>query len=241
MVLYALTVFPFISICDEDTFDDLYSDFITNIDSYDTATFMSHIKTVQDHFTCLGITCDMVGKSALSTSGWPECKVPSATNTEIAGYTPTSDESLEVRFPIDTLSILKNVYVPDDVFFPNSILQMAKIDLDISTILSFIIMEANDAALDIYENGRNAKDETMNLPISVKTVSIPESHPDSIATFDHFSTDYGKDYTRYVLFHERTCCPRPFLMSNLLSSLYQCDQERHNGKRRVHVGVSLEK
>ena len=87
---------------------------------------------------------------------------------------------------------------------------MAKIDLDISTILSFIIMEANDAALDIYENGRNAKDETMDLPISLKTVSIPESHPDSIATFDRFSTDYGKDYTRYVLLRECTFCPNTF-------------------------------
>lgn len=96
MVLYALSVLPFISICDEDTFDDLYSDLITDLDSYDSGTFISHMKLIQDRFACLGITCDMVGKSSYANEGWPECKVPSAANTKIAGYTPTSELSLEV-------------------------------------------------------------------------------------------------------------------------------------------------
>ena len=72
---------------------------------------------------------------------------------------------------------------------------MAKIDLDISTILSFIVMEASDAALDIYTNGRNAKD-TLNSYMSLQNIGIPQSHPDSIMMYKRFSSDYGIDYTR---------------------------------------------
>jgi len=167
MVLYALTVLPFISICDEDLFDDLFTDLIADIDSYDSETFADHLETVYGRFECLGITCDMVGTSKHSDEGWPECKVRSVANTMIAGYTPTSDASLE----------------------------MLKIDLDISTILTFIIMEANDAALDIYENGRNAKNEETSSIISLQDISIPSSHPDVIVIYNYFASDYDVDYT----------------------------------------------
>lgn len=97
MVLYALTVLPFISICDEDTFDDLFYDLVTDVDSYDSATFTDHIETLYSRFECLGISCDMVGKSIYSDEGWPECIGPSTTK-EIAGYLATSDASFQVSF-----------------------------------------------------------------------------------------------------------------------------------------------
>lgn len=112
MVLYALAVLPFISICDEDTFLDLYADLITNLDSYDSATFQEHLELLYGRLECLGMTCDMIGNS-IYEDGWPECQ-EHFTTPDIAGYVPTSDAALLIL----------------------------KFDLDISTILSFIVMGA---------------------------------------------------------------------------------------------------
>jgi hypothetical protein len=167
MVLYALAVVPFISVCNDDMYDQLFTDLVTDIDSYDTSTFMDHITLVYDSFHCLGITCDMVGVSINADDSWPECKVPlPVEKIQIAGYTPTSERSIE----------------------------MLKIDIDISTILSFIVMEAPDAALDIYYNGRNAKDDTYSYT-SLMDVGIPSGHPDAIALYRDFSSTHGVDYT----------------------------------------------
>jgi len=163
MVLYALATLPYISICDEETFDDAFSDLILNIDSYDTQTFTSNMKMLQDRYECIGITCDMIGTHISNTGSWPECSIPTRA---IAGYQPTSDSSLEIL----------------------------KIDLDISTILSFIIMEANEAALDIYNNGRYARSSD-GVPMSLKEISIPSSHPDAIAIYESFTAlSGGSDY-----------------------------------------------
>ena len=93
MVLYALVVLPLISICDEDTYDDMFADLIVNLDSYDSATFADHLKLIQDRYECIGITCEMVGVHKSATAAWPGCSSPS---TAIAGYVPTTDASLEV-------------------------------------------------------------------------------------------------------------------------------------------------
>lgn len=93
MVLYSLAVLPLISICDEDTFDDLFSDLIMNIDKYDGSTFSDHLTLLYDRFVCLGITCDMVGTHSSASDSWPKCSAPP---TAIAGYVPTSEAPLEV-------------------------------------------------------------------------------------------------------------------------------------------------
>jgi len=160
MVLYALSVLPFISICDEDTYDDLYTDLISNIDSYDSATFRTHLEKLYSRFECLEIRCDMVGDSVHSDGSWPNC-VPPALTDGIPGYSMTSDVAREIL----------------------------KFDLDISTILSFIVMEANDAALEIYENGRNVKDfDWPGSYIALESIKQPTSNPISTEIYGHFNT-----------------------------------------------------
>ncbi|KAL7554731.1 hypothetical protein ACHAWF_018259 [Thalassiosira exigua] len=166
MVLYALVVLPFVSICDEDTFDDLFNALVTDVDSFQPDSFSTFLGEFQDRYACLGITCDMVGQSSSKNEYWPECKIPSADTMKIAGYTPMTGSALEVL----------------------------KVDLDISTILSFIVMEAREAALDIYENGRNAQGEG-NFYIALKTLGMETSHPDAAVIYQRYSGEYGVDYS----------------------------------------------
>ena len=98
MVLYSLTTLPYLSICDEETFGDLFTGLITEIDSYDDQEFNDNLLWFQDRYACLGITCDMVGTSVHDDGSWAECVDRDASNTMIAGYKPTSDEAVEVSF-----------------------------------------------------------------------------------------------------------------------------------------------
>lgn len=62
MALYALSVLPFISICDKFTSDELFSDLISgtaNTVALNYDTFSNHFGKLQDKYKCLGITCDM--------------------------------------------------------------------------------------------------------------------------------------------------------------------------------------
>ena len=168
MVLYAIAVLPFISICDEETFTDLYNDLVTKLDSYDSATFQAHLEILFGRLECLGITCDMIGTSIRAQDGWPTCE-DYTTTPDILGYTATSDAaSLILKF-----------------------------DLDISTILSFIVMGANYAALDIYENGRNVPmpDGLPRSFLSLSMISIPDSNQKAIDVYEKFAND-SNDYTR---------------------------------------------
>ena len=97
MVLYGLTVLPFLSICDEDTFDELFADLIMDIDEYDSQDFDENLEWIQDRYACLGITCDMVGSSVHNDGSWAGCVDFDASNTLIGGYyQPTSDKAVEV-------------------------------------------------------------------------------------------------------------------------------------------------
>ena len=88
---------------------------MTDVDSFQPDSFSTFLGEFQDRYACLGITCDMVGQSSSKNEYWPECKIPSADTMKIAGYTPMTGSALEVL----------------------------KVDLDISTILSFIVMEVS--------------------------------------------------------------------------------------------------
>lgn len=96
MVLYALTVLPLLSICDEDTFDDLFTDLVMDIDSYESEDFSDHLDMLQDRYECLGITCAMIGRSLSADGDWPECVDPDVANVDIVGYKPTSVKTVEV-------------------------------------------------------------------------------------------------------------------------------------------------
>ena len=50
MILYALAVLPLISICEEDIFDDLYLDLVTDALNHDSSKFEQHLKSFQDQF-----------------------------------------------------------------------------------------------------------------------------------------------------------------------------------------------
>jgi len=148
MVLYSLMVLPLISICDEIIFDDLWEDVLVGKQPYTAATFSETLKMVQDRFQCLGITCSMVGSSLDKGDTWPECVDNAASNRlELSGYTPATDESLG----------------------------WSKIDLDISTILSFIVMEATPLAADIYNNGRNVDDTSTGKYFSIDGIRAPDT------------------------------------------------------------------
>ena len=97
--------------------------------NYESSKFKQHLNKLQDQFECLGIKCYQVGNSKFLTDSWPECE-EYPENLKIAGYFPPSGSSI----------------------------QISKMDIDVSTILMFVMMEANDAAMYIYKHGHNMKD-----------------------------------------------------------------------------------
>lgn len=95
VVLYSLAVLPLISICDKDSYDELFTALIEDIGSYDSTTFNSHMTKLQARYECLGISCEMIGQHVNTSDGWPECQ---AASFAITGYLPTSPASREVSF-----------------------------------------------------------------------------------------------------------------------------------------------
>lgn len=172
MVLYALFVLPLISICDMITSENLFASLIPGTEvsvTLNSDTFTKTMNILQDKYKCLGITCDMVGIHCSGENCAPACTDPSAANTVFAGYGPTSDESLE----------------------------MLNIDIDISTILAFIIMEADMAALGIFRNGRNAKtSDGLNTYLSLNSIITPSLDTDASAIYQSYSG--GADGRNYM-------------------------------------------
>lgn len=108
---------PQLSICDEDVLKALFNDLILENASFDGSKFSDTLKTLQDRYDCIGLTCSQIGKSTYSDSSWPVCvdRGDPSIILNIAGYTPFSKTSSE----------------------------LSRIDLDVSTILSFIVMEVS--------------------------------------------------------------------------------------------------
>lgn len=52
--------------------------------------FAAHVLSYFVYFHKVGVHSDL--------DHWPECIIPTTANTAFAGYVPTTDESLEVRF-----------------------------------------------------------------------------------------------------------------------------------------------
>ena len=112
-----MALLPQLSICDEDVLDTLFDDLVTNNASFDGTKFGPTLKLLQDRYDCLGIHCSLVGTSTSSDSSWPVCVDTTDPKyiPNIAGYRAFSKSSAEY----------------------------SKIDLDVSTILSFIVMEVS--------------------------------------------------------------------------------------------------
>ena len=112
-----MALLPQLSICDEDVLNSLFSDLVINNASFDGSQFGPTLKLLQDRYECLGIHCSLVGNSISSDSSWPACVDTADPNfiPLMAGYQPFSKASTE----------------------------LSKIDLDVSTILSFIVMEVS--------------------------------------------------------------------------------------------------
>lgn len=134
--------------------------------SFDGLTFEQTLKLVQDRYDCLGIHCSLVGTSTSADSSWPSCVDTTDANfiPNMAGYEPFSKASTE----------------------------LSKIDLDVSTILSFIVMESNEAAWDIYTNGRNVVGDDGSY-ISLRSLKLPK-HPSVVEIYDKFNSENGEDY-----------------------------------------------
>lgn len=101
VVLYSLAVLPLISICDKESYDELFTALIEDIGSYDSSTFSSHITKLQARYECLGISCEMIGQHVDTSVGWPECQ---AASFAVTGYLPTSPASREVSVPASIFS-----------------------------------------------------------------------------------------------------------------------------------------
>jgi hypothetical protein len=171
MVLYGIHVLSLISICDITSANDLYTLLISGTEDTVTLnadTFAKTVEILQANYRCLGITCDMVGVH--NGAGAPSCSDPSVANIAFAGYVPTSDQSLEILH----------------------------LDLDIITILSFIVMEADDAALDIFRNGRNAKSPNNSSDaedVSLVSITTPTLETAASAIYQSYSGEAdGRNY-----------------------------------------------
>jgi hypothetical protein len=156
--LYSLAILPQLSVCDEDVLKTLFTDLILNNASFDGSKFTETLQLIQDRYDCLGIHCSLVGTSTSADSTWPSCVDTTAPDyiPALAGYEPFSKASTE----------------------------LAKIDLDISTILSFIVMEANGAAWDIFNNGRNVVGNDGSY-VSLAKLKVPQNP----TVIDMFSQD----------------------------------------------------
>ena len=95
----------------------MFSDLVINNASFDESKFGPTLQLLQDRYDCLGIYCGLVGTSTSADSSWPGCVDTTDANyiPNIAGYAPYS----------------------------KSAVTLSKIDLDVSTILTFILMEVS--------------------------------------------------------------------------------------------------
>ncbi len=84
--------------CDEDAFDSLFGELITDYKEYDSSKFADTLKMVQDRYDCLGISCSLVGRSSVSSDSWPKCQDSADPSLvlDVAGYSPTTKVSSEV-------------------------------------------------------------------------------------------------------------------------------------------------
>eukprot|EP00804_Cyclotella_cryptica_P018112 CCRYP_005898-RB/>CCRYP_005898-RB protein AED:0.02 eAED:0.02 QI:1433/1/1/1/0.93/0.88/17/82/2547 len=166
LILYSLALLPQLSICDEDVLDTLFTELVLENASFNNTKFSETIKAIQDRYDCLGISCSLVGTSTYSDKSWPSCvdHADPSVILSIAGYEPFSKASSE----------------------------LSKIDLDVSTILSFIVMEANDAAFEVYKTGRNVIGNSGSY-ISILDLKVP-SNPTVISWYSKFNGDYGVNY-----------------------------------------------
>ena len=120
---YSVATLPYISICDENAYDDLFEDLIIDLDSYDSGTFKDHVETFQSKYHCMGISCDQVGSLAAADENWPQCQVEEAA-VSFAGYTPTSDTASRVS----GFTQMRFVRTPSpDIFFHATCLRCPKL------------------------------------------------------------------------------------------------------------------
>ncbi|KAL7522638.1 hypothetical protein ACHAWX_007338 [Stephanocyclus meneghinianus] len=166
LILYSLALLPQLSICDEDVLDSLFTDLVLENSSFNSTKLPETLKIIQDRYDCLGISCSLVGTSTYVDTSWPPCvdHTDPGVILSIAGYEPFSKASSE----------------------------LSKIDLDVSAILSFIVMEANDAAFEVYANGRNVIDSSGSF-ISILDLKLP-NHPSVVSWYSKFNGDYGVNY-----------------------------------------------
>ena len=83
--MYTLTILPVVGSCDTDTFHKLVDMTITN--NVDATNRQELIKAVQSTYSCLGITCEMVG--SYRNGEIPQCDLSG--DTQMVGYTPSID------------------------------------------------------------------------------------------------------------------------------------------------------
>lgn len=93
----------------------MFSDLVIDNANFDESKFGPTLQLLQDRYDCLGIYCALVGTSTSADASWPACVDTTDANyiPNIAGYEPLS----------------------------KSAVGLSKIDLDVSTILTFILME----------------------------------------------------------------------------------------------------
>jgi len=170
MVLYGIHVLSLISICDMSSANDLYTLLISGTEDTVTLNVDTFAKTVEILQAKYHFCLGITCDMVGVYNGAPKCTDPSVANTAFAGYVPTSDQSLEILH----------------------------MDLDIITILSFIIMEAADAALDIFRNGRNAKSPNYNSDaedVSLDSITTPTLETAANTIYQSFSGEAdGRNY-----------------------------------------------
>uniref|UniRef100_A0A7S1YQ01 Uncharacterized protein n=1 Tax=Ditylum brightwellii TaxID=49249 RepID=A0A7S1YQ01_9STRA len=113
MKMYALAILPQIRLCNPGAFEHMTTAFVGKIEKVDNP--IDDVNLLQSVYSCLGITCEMVGEFRGRHDG-----------------------------------------CVDDTSFPDGAMPYASIDRDMLQIGVLMEMEAYDAALDLYNYGRNS-------------------------------------------------------------------------------------
>ena len=194
--LYALAVIPQAIACGEANFAFLLDTLVTEGNFDPNAINMDFFESMKIFQQCLRITCDdlMEGMNPSDTLRiliLNQCYDPGNTETtKLAGYLPRTDIS-EVRF-------FNCVVISVRTFLSDSLLKMARIDLDILQIGIFMETEAYEAAKDYYMTGFNSKSTSLH-EIATNTSRMALVNQFDLYSSFFNSTTYADDIVMQAL------------------------------------------
>eukprot|EP00980_Cylindrotheca_fusiformis_P024658 scaffold12195_cov126-Cylindrotheca_fusiformis.AAC.2 len=149
--LYGHAVVPLAAGCNPTAYVYLKDRLLTG--DFNAVDIEKIVETLRSIYPCLGLACDDIGIHESEVSNAAQACVDPDGLESLAGYSPTSD----VQQVCSDLVSMNPVFSSPSHISLSSMIQLARIDLDIREIDILMRMNAYKAAEDIYMYGKNVE------------------------------------------------------------------------------------